>query len=356
MKIKIYQVSMERDIDNFAFMNLDFLQRKQGNREPNSSDYDLVFEGNVGCKNLEEVYTMFNMNHPAGYKARSLSVSDVVEVIEGGKVEPGFYYCDSIGFEMVSFDPSKTQVSNRFCDLDRVDKITVLFVRAGQPPEKMEIENDLKAMQRLVGGDIEEYMPFEDEVAIICNEEGKVMGLPLNRAVYAEPEPVEMTYTEVKRLFREVESEGKKHLICRVVFTEDSFTKPYSEAARTYEFSSDNKAFIPGMGGYSIFGSAIDGSDNGVRLEQYMMTEHGGKDGWKIEKCYLMEDKHKVIDIIAGDFFIAYAPVDSEKYLSLPDRLERKYSKLFRSPETFIRTEDGIKVLPMKPASKDMER
>lgn len=27
-------------------------------------------------------------------------------------------------------------------------------------------------------------MPFEDEVAIICNEEGKVNGLPLNRAVY----------------------------------------------------------------------------------------------------------------------------------------------------------------------------
>lgn len=356
MKIRIYQVSMERDKDNLAFMNLDFMQKKQGNREPNASAYDLVFEGNVSCKNLEEVHTMFNMSHPAGYKARSLSVSDVVEVIEDERVEQGFYFCDSFGYKAVSFDPSKAQIGDRFCDLDKVDTINVLLVRAGQPPEKVEIENDLKAMQRLVGGDIEEYMPFEDEVAIVCNEEGKVMGLPLNRAVYAEPEPVEMTYAEVKKLFQEAESEGKKHLICRVVFTEDSFNSPYSEAARTYEFSSNNKAFIPGMGGYSIFGSAIDGSDNGVRLEQYMAAEHGGKDGWKIEKCYLMEDKREVIDIIAGDFFIVYAPVDSEKLLSLPDRLERKYSKMFRNPETFLRTEDGIKVLPMKPAPKGVER
>lgn len=35
----------------------------------------------------------------------------------------------------------------------------------------------MEAMQVVVGGDIEEYMPFEDEVAIICNEEGKVNGL-----------------------------------------------------------------------------------------------------------------------------------------------------------------------------------
>ena len=41
-------------------------------------------------------------------------------------------------------------------------------------------------MQEVVGGDIEEYMPFEDEVAIICNEEGKVQGLPPNRAIYGE--------------------------------------------------------------------------------------------------------------------------------------------------------------------------
>ena len=45
----------------------------------------------------------------------------------------------------------------------------------------VEIEDSLEAMQQLVGGDIEEYMPFEDEVALICNEEGKYIGLEANR-------------------------------------------------------------------------------------------------------------------------------------------------------------------------------
>ena len=50
----------------------------------------------------------------------------------------------------------------------------------------MKLTTSLEAMQELVGGDIEEYMPFDDDVAIICNEEGKVRGLPLNRAVYVQ--------------------------------------------------------------------------------------------------------------------------------------------------------------------------
>ena len=38
----------------------------------------------------------------------------------------------------------------------------------------------------MVGGDIEVTYPFEDEVAIILNESGKINGLPLNRAIYTE--------------------------------------------------------------------------------------------------------------------------------------------------------------------------
>ena len=45
------------------------------------------------------------------------------------------------------------------------------------------LKEDLQAM---VGGDIEVTYPFEDEVAIILNESGKINGLPLNRAIYTE--------------------------------------------------------------------------------------------------------------------------------------------------------------------------
>lgn len=106
---------------------------------------------------------------------------------------------------------------------------------------------------------------------------------------------VKISYAELARIFRERESANvklpyaeRKHLTGCIVFTEDSFKKQYSLESRTYEVSSNNKAFIPNMGGYSIYGSALDGSDDGVRLEGYMAAEHGGKNGWRVDYCYLL--------------------------------------------------------------------
>ena len=110
----------------------------------------------------------------------------------------------------------------------------------------------LEAMQETVGGYIEEYMPFDDEVAIVCNEEGKMNGAELNRAIY-----------------------------------------------------SDDK---------------------------------------------------EILDIIAGKFFIAYAPIESESFLSMPKDLMKKYEDKFRYPERFYQTDKGIEAKAYKPISKDMER
>lgn len=74
-----------------------------------------------------------------------------------------------------------------------------------------------------------------------------------------------------------------------IVFTPESFKKEYSLEARSYVVSSNNKAWIPGMGGYSIYGSSLDGSDNGVRLESYMWAEHGGENGWRVAYCYFLD-------------------------------------------------------------------
>ena len=41
-------------------------------------------------------------------------------------------------------------------------------------------------MQQTVGGSIEAYYPFEEQVCIVCNDEGKINGLPLNRAIRDE--------------------------------------------------------------------------------------------------------------------------------------------------------------------------
>lgn len=111
MKIKIYQINLNRDQDNICFMGMEALQKIRGNTEINSAAYDSVFEGEVECKTLENIYTMFNFSHPEGYNARSLSVSDVVEIVSDEKLKSGFYFCDSFGFKEITFDLTRTNNS-----------------------------------------------------------------------------------------------------------------------------------------------------------------------------------------------------------------------------------------------------
>lgn len=63
------------------------------------------------------------------------------------------------------------------------DKITCLIVEPGKEPIITDLDNTLEAKQEVVGGYIETVYPFPDNVVLICNEEGKLNGSPLNRAV-----------------------------------------------------------------------------------------------------------------------------------------------------------------------------
>ena len=63
----------------------------------------------------------------------------------------------------------------------------ILIVEPVKAPYEKEIAGDLKSMQAVVGGYIQAIYPFEDEeLALICNEEGKLTGLPLNRVLKDE--------------------------------------------------------------------------------------------------------------------------------------------------------------------------
>ena len=59
----------------------------------------------------------------------------------------------------------------------------ILLVSPGQQTKKTTIDDTLAAMQRIVGGHIQAVYPFEEPVALICHEEGKLLHLPLNRAL-----------------------------------------------------------------------------------------------------------------------------------------------------------------------------
>ena len=64
--------------------------------------------------------------------------------------------------------------------------MNVLVVEPGYLPYEKEIQDGadhLEQMQAIVGGLIEPIYPYHEEVAIVCNEEGLINGLPFNRSV-----------------------------------------------------------------------------------------------------------------------------------------------------------------------------
>ena len=104
-----------------------------------------------------------------------------------------------------------------------------------------------------------------------------------------------MNYGELKQIFRELKATSpKENLTAHIIFAEDSFATQYPLLSRTYRFDSDNKAFWPNMGGYSIFAYCLDvTSDQGVRLDWYM-SEEGNLGGWRVEDCYILEQMRDV--------------------------------------------------------------
>ena len=60
-------------------------------------------------------------------------------------------------------------------------ELTVLVVEPNKEPYIKTIPTGLESLQKEVGGLIQAVYPWEEEVALICNDEGKLLGLPLNR-------------------------------------------------------------------------------------------------------------------------------------------------------------------------------
>ncbi|MEG0416564.1 MAG: DUF3846 domain-containing protein [Erysipelothrix sp.] len=86
---------------------------------------------------------------------------------------------DSENFTGVDFG---TQ-AERDIQLGQSNTMDVLLVKAGMHPQQVQIGTELDDLQKAVQGEIEATYPFEEEVAIICNENGKFNGSELNRSL-----------------------------------------------------------------------------------------------------------------------------------------------------------------------------
>lgn len=85
-----------------------------------------MFSGEVDCKDLEEVYEMFNLEPHPLHRGHSLSMSDVV------LTDTGAFYCDRVGFEKVAFEEKLAQKPENL--------LKVVYVEPNTPAYAAEIE------------------------------------------------------------------------------------------------------------------------------------------------------------------------------------------------------------------------
>ena len=182
MLIKVYQINPEVSEDaRFAVFSG---TERLPNGTPNPAHYQRVFVGDLPeCKNLEDVFERFNTGRIPTLQGHSLSVSDVVEILESdenGNVK-GFYFCNTIGWKKIDFDPSLAAESNTF-----KESIRVVYIRPGCRPVVTNIWKKLGYLQDAVSMSGEESLiefmyPFSgdmDHMILVGNEEAVLVNMP----------------------------------------------------------------------------------------------------------------------------------------------------------------------------------
>ena len=99
------------------------------------------------------------------------------------KVEEEYYnsehILDSENFTGVDFSAE----AEREIVQEQKEQLDVLLVKPGMYPQAVQIGSELEDLQKAVGGDIEAVSPYNEPVALIVNDEGKLNGSELNRAL-----------------------------------------------------------------------------------------------------------------------------------------------------------------------------
>ena len=100
----------------------------------------------------------------------------------------GDHVLDADNFVDVEFESNdgKEISAERELESSPDNTIEVLMVEPGQYPRMERIGADLSSLQKAVDGDVQAVYPYDDAVALICGEEAKLEGKPLNRALRDE--------------------------------------------------------------------------------------------------------------------------------------------------------------------------
>ena len=94
----IYQIRDDLPGENYAFMNMSFIESH--GMQIKKEDYKLVYVGELsGNMSLDDIFERFNIDRPEDFRGHSLSVSDIIVLNDGEKVTA--HFVDSISFEQL---------------------------------------------------------------------------------------------------------------------------------------------------------------------------------------------------------------------------------------------------------------
>ena len=115
----IYHVDEDTPGKQHLFMNIAMV--KEDGITIDAANYKCVYSGRLHeNEKLDDLYSMFNDNPPADYKAHSMSVSDVIITNRGGDMQA--YYVDRFGFaELPDFAAQREKILDIVPEIENVD-------------------------------------------------------------------------------------------------------------------------------------------------------------------------------------------------------------------------------------------
>ena len=137
---------------------------------------------------LDRFFREFDKDYAAQYPEAQIKQELICDDLFAGKIAAIDAMLDNLGQgenDVLPQELAKYKAAIRYDpSQDIQETMTVLVVEPRKPPYTAEIPVGLDGLSDAVGGPIAATYPFDEQVGLICNDEGRNMGLELNRALY----------------------------------------------------------------------------------------------------------------------------------------------------------------------------
>lgn len=137
---------------------------------------------------LDRFFRQFDQDYAAKFPEAQIKQERICDDLFAGKIAAIDAMLDNLGqgeHDVLPQELAKYKAAIRYDpSQDIQETMTVLVVEPRKPPYAAEIPVGLDGLSAAVDGPIAATYPFGDQVALICNDEGRNMGLELNRALY----------------------------------------------------------------------------------------------------------------------------------------------------------------------------